>query len=172
LVNVYGFGKGCKTAMLKINRRIDYAIRVMLCLARRMPGSRLPTQVVQEEMQIPRPILRRIIANLAHVGLVNTFAGPNGGLELAHPARAIHLRHIWEAVEGPVLISDCLEEPNSCPLEAECSVNREWCRLQNLIVRELESINIEQLAHNPSHRSEELCFQTVTSGLYAPFGSK
>jgi Rrf2 family protein len=97
-------------------------------------------------MRIPPRLLRRIIADLARVGLVNTFPGPKGGLELASPARTIRLRHIWEAIEGPLLISDCVEGMQACPLEAGCPVNRHWLQLQVQIVRDLDSITLEELA--------------------------
>ena len=136
--------------MFKINRRTDYAIRVMLCLARRASGARLPTQAVQKEMQIPRSFLQRIIADLARVGLVNTFAGPNGGLELARRAEAINLRQVWEAIEGPIQISDCLTGREACLFETDCPVNRRWQRLQALITGELEAIRLDELAQEAS----------------------
>jgi Rrf2 family protein len=158
--------------MLRINHRTDYAIRVMLSLARREPGARLATQVVQEEMQIPRPFLRRIIADLSHVGLVNTFAGPNGGLELARPAKTIHLRHIWEAIEGPISISECLSGSNACPLKAGCLVKGHWCRLQSLIIQELESTRLDQLAQEAGRLAEGQSVQTAPSGIFAPLASR
>ena len=158
--------------MFKINRRTDYAVRVMLCLAKREPGARLSTQTVQEDMRIPRPFLQRIIADLSRVGLVNTYAGPNGGLELAQPAGEIRLRQIWEAIEGPILISDCLEGPDACPLEVGCPVNRRWRGLQAMIVRELESIKLDDLAEEASHLPEGISIQTVTQTIFTPFGAK
>jgi Rrf2 family protein len=136
--------------MFRINRRTDYSIRVMLALAKRPPGTRLSTQVIKEEMLIPRSFLQRIIAGLSKSELIRTFQGPNGGLELSRPAKAINLRQIWEAVEGPVLISDCLDSPGECPLEAGCPVNARWRCLQALIVQELESTDLAQLAEEAS----------------------
>lgn len=156
--------------MFKINRRTDYAIRVMLSLARREPGARLATQHIQEEMHIPRSFLQRIVADLARVGLVNTFSGPNGGLELALPAAAIHLRHIWEAIEGPILISDCLEGEIACPLESGCPVNRRWRRLQAMIVRELESITLEGLVEEANLLPKGTPIQSLTQPVFASFG--
>lgn len=147
--------------MFKINRRIDYAVRVMLCLAKREPGSRLATQLIQEEMRIPRPFLRRIIADLSRVGMIRTFAGPNGGVELARQPEKIHLRQIWEAIEGPILISDCLEGVNSCPLETGCPVNRRWKRLQALILSELESITLDGLVEDAKQLSQEAPIQAL-----------
>ena len=132
--------------MLKINRKTDYSVRVMVCLAKQPVGTRLPTQRVQEEMLIPRPFLQRIIANLSKAGLIQTFPGPNGGLELARSASEINLRHIWEAAEGPLNISDCLKAPGECPLDVTCPVRSRWGKLQALIADELEASTLEILA--------------------------
>lgn len=142
--------------MFQINRRTDYAVRVMLCLARRPPGARLSTRTVQQEMRIPRPYLQRIIAELSRAELLRTYAGPRGGLELALPGEAIHLRRIWEAIEGPLVISDCLEGPQSCPLEAGCPVNQRWLRLQSLIALELESVTLADLAQEAGFLPEHI----------------
>lgn len=132
--------------MMRINRRTDYAVRVMLALAKRPPGTRISTGMIQEEMLVPRPFLQRIIADLSKARLVSTFTGPNGGLQLARPANEITLLHIWEAIEGPLVISDCLEAPYDCPLNPACPVNSRWRRLQDGMLRELESVRLDELA--------------------------
>ena len=132
--------------MFRVNRRTDYAVRVRLCMARRPEGARLSTQSIQEEMLIPRPYLQRIIADLSKSKLVNTFAGPNGGLQLAVPAEEVTLVHIWEAIEGPVIISGCLRAPGECPLADRCPVRKRWGHLQALIVHELKKTMLRQLA--------------------------
>lgn len=158
--------------MFRINRRTDYAIRVMLCLAGRPPGSRLPTQTVQQEMRIPRPYLQRIIADLSRAELLRTYAGPGGGLELALPREAIHLRRIWEAIEGPLRISDCLEGPQACPLESGCPVNRHWLRLQSLIAQALESVTLAELALEAGQLRPSLPLQSLAENLLSGAAAK
>ncbi len=131
--------------MLRINRRTDYAIRVMLALAKRPETARISTQTIQDEMQVPRAFLQRIIADLSKKSLLRTFPGPNGGLQLARASQSISLRDIYEAVEGPLLISECLASRGACPLDATCPVHPRWKRLQEIIVQELEAISLEQL---------------------------
>jgi Rrf2 family protein len=132
--------------MFRINRKTDYAVRVMLCLARRPFGARLNTQLIQDEMLIPGALLHRIIADLSRFQLVRTFPGPGGGVELARPAENISLRHVWEAIEGPLCISDCLVAPEECPFSTTCPVLSRWARIQSLLVRELEATTLAQLA--------------------------
>lgn len=132
--------------MFQINRKTDYAVRVLLALAKRPLGSRLSTQVIQSEMRVPRPFLQRIVAELARAGLLRTFLGPRGGLELARPAAQINLLHIWEAIEGPLLISDCLKGPGECPLDHGCPVHHRWGRIQAFLTQELQAATLEKLA--------------------------
>lgn len=132
--------------MMRINRRTDYAVRVILALAKQTPSARLSTQEIQDQMLIPRPFLQRIIADLSKAKLINTYPGPNGGLELARPSETINLRQIWEAIEGPLVVSECILAPGDCPLSGECPVRCRWGRLQNLMLQELENTTLDQLA--------------------------
>lgn len=132
--------------MFRINRRTDYAVRVMLSLAKRPFDQRISTRAVQEEMLVPRPYLQRIVADLARAGLIRTSPGPHGGLQLARSAESISLRQVWEAIEGPLLISDCLKACGVCPLDQGCPVRSHWGRLQGLLAQELESLTLAQLA--------------------------
>lgn len=132
--------------MFRINRRTDYAVRVMLCLAKRPFGTRLSTQTIQNEMQTPRAFLHRIIADLSKVDLICTYPGPNGGVQLARTAEEITLRQIWEAIEGPLMVSECIEAPQDCPLNAGCPVRARWGSLQTVIAQELDHTSLEQLA--------------------------
>jgi len=131
--------------VFKINRRTDYSVRVMVALAKRPFGARLSTQAIQDEMLVPRAFLQRIIADLSKARLVLTYAGPNGGLQLARSPEAITLRDIWEAVEGPLLVSDCLKGCGECPLAEGCPVRGHWGQLQAQILQVLEAANLKKL---------------------------
>lgn len=132
--------------MFKVNRRTDYAVRVLLYLAQRPAGSRASAEEIMREMLVPRAYLHRIIARLSNTGFLATFAGPKGGLELALPARDINLLQVWEAMEGPLLISNCLKSPGECPLDEGCPVRQRWGRIQAVLVHELKSITLAELA--------------------------
>ena len=134
--------------MLKINRQTDYAVRVLLALAKRREGTRLSTAEIQQEMLIPRAFMTRIVAQLSHAGLINTFAGRDGGLMLSHPTSQITLRDVVEAFEGPILLSACLQVKgeDDCPFQANCPVRPKWGRVQVAMMREMAAITFEDLA--------------------------
>ena len=134
--------------MLKINRQTDYAVRVLLALAKREEGARLSSTDIQQEMLIPKAFMTRIVAQLSHAGLLNTFPGRDGGLMLPHSPAKITLRDVVEAFEGPILLSACLQvkDENDCPFQSNCPVRPRWGRVQVAMMREMASITFEDLA--------------------------
>ena len=150
--------------MFKINRQTDYAIRVVLALAKQPEDSRLSTAEIQQATLVPHAFLQRIVADLARAGLLLTFPGRDGGLQLAHASSAITLKDVMEAIEGPMVISDCLVSPEPCPLDTPCPVQACWGRLQQVILRELNSINFEQLVRD-THTNFSQSHQNILSTL-------
>jgi Rrf2 family protein len=134
--------------MLKINRQTDYAVRVVLALAKLGQGVRRSSADIQQEMLIPRAFMSRIVAQLARDGLVNTYPGREGGLSLPRPASQITLRDVVEAFEGPILLSACLQVKgeDDCPFQSSCPVRSKWGRVQVAMMREMASISFEDLA--------------------------
>ena len=133
--------------MLKINRQTDYAVRVVLALAKYGEGTRLSSAVIQQEMLIPKAFMSRIVAQLARDGLVNTYAGRDGGLMLPRPASQITLKDVVEAFEGPILLSECMQAKgeDDCPFRSNCPVRSKWGRVQVAMMREMASITFEDL---------------------------
>ena len=133
--------------MLKINRQTDYAVRVVLALARQGPGAKRSTAEIQQEMLVPKAFMSRIVAQLARAGLLNTFPGRDGGLMLPRPASQITLKDIVEAFEGPILLSQCLQVKgeDDCPFQVNCPVRPKWGRVQVAMLREMAAITFEDL---------------------------
>jgi Rrf2 family protein len=134
--------------MLKINRKTDYAVRVVLALAKYGEGARLSSAEIQQEMLIPPALMSRIVAQLSREGLVNTFPGRDGGLMLPCPASQITLKDVVEAFEGPILLSECMQVKgeDDCPFQSNCPVRSKWGRVQVAMMREMASITFEDLA--------------------------
>ncbi len=134
--------------MLRLNRQTDYAVRVVLALAKQPEATRLSTSKIQQEMLIPHALMPRIVADLAKAGLISTFPGRDGGLSLPRPAAEITLRDVVEAFEGPILLSKCLQVrgEDDCPFQASCPVRPKWGRVQVAMLREMAMVNFADLA--------------------------
>jgi Rrf2 family protein len=135
--------------MLRINRQTDYAVRVILSLAQRDEATRLSSAEIQREMLIPKSFMGRIVAQLAQAGLVTTFTGRDGGLQLQRPASQITLKDIVEAFEGPVLLSECMQSKgeDDCPFRGNCPVRSKWGRVQVAMLQEMASVTMASLVN-------------------------
>jgi Rrf2 family protein len=131
--------------MLRINRQTDYAVRVLLALAKHPLGTRLSTAEVRDEMLIPKSVSLRVVADLARGGFIETFPGRDGGIKLARPAEEINLLQVTEHFEANFSVSECIHAKGLCPFEESCPVRRRWARLQKVITAELENITFSDL---------------------------
>jgi len=132
--------------MIRINRQTDYAIRVILALAKRGDDALLSTSQIQQEMLIPKALSLRVVAELAKGGFILTFLGREGGLRLARPSSEINLRQVVTHFENNFTVSECLHGGGTCPFDNSCPVRCRWARLQTLILQELENTTFDELA--------------------------
>jgi Rrf2 family protein len=95
-------------------------------------------------MQIPPSVLHRIIASLGHNHIIRTFPGREGGVQLARSAGEISLLDVFEAVEGPLQLSQCFSEDCDCPLNTPCPVQHCLRHVQKAIARELASVHFDR----------------------------
>jgi Rrf2 family protein len=132
--------------MIRINRQTDYAIRVILALAKQGDEALISTSQIQQEMLIPKALSLRVVAELAKGEFILTYPGREGGLKLARSAAEINLRQVVTYFESNFTVSECLHGGGTCPFDASCPVRCRWARLQALILQELENTSFDQLA--------------------------
>ncbi len=131
--------------MLRINKRVDYAMRVVLALAKRPAGERVTARQIQDEMGVPQAFLRRIVADLSRTGLIRTYLGPKGGLQLAQPPEEVTMYDVITAIEGPVVLAACLYDHDDCPMNGSCSIQNRWQAIQDTMISQLQSVTFADL---------------------------
>lgn len=129
---------------MHITRKGDYAIRVVVDLARAVGGT-ARTEDVARRTDVPRAYLSKIVQALAHAGLVRTQRGTRGGITLAEAPQAITLRQVIEAVEGPISVNRCVLRRGICPRDTTCPVRPVWLGIQDLVLHELDAVRVQDL---------------------------
>ena len=131
---------------MQITRQTEYAVRVMLELARLPKGEMLSAREISEKQQIPEVFLKKTIQILARAGLVHTQRGPRGGVQLAKDPTEVTLADILVAVEGPLALNVCLVPGYECVNKPGCKVHRVLARAQKALVSELSCNSLAELA--------------------------
>lgn len=130
---------------MQITRQADYAVRAMAYLTQLGPDKRAATSQIAEEKQIPPSFLAKIVSQLSVAGLLNTSRGARGGVSLAKTPTEISLLDVVEAIDGPILLNECVGDISNCPFGESCTVRAVWCEAQRNLVNHLSSTNFGQL---------------------------
>jgi len=109
-------------------------------------GQRAPTSEIAREQRIPPSFLAKIISQLSVAGVVQTSRGARGGVSLARPSEEISLLEVIEAIDGPIMLNECVLDPKACIFGEKCPVQPIWCDAQAQLVRRLEGTNFASLA--------------------------
>lgn len=129
---------------MQITRQADYAVRAIMYLAKLAPGEKAATSQIAEEQEIPLSFLAKIIAQLSVAGLLQTMRGARGGVTLARPPKEITLLEVVEAIDGPILLNECVNGGHDCPIK-DCVMRKIWSEAQGDLVGRLERTNFGDL---------------------------
>jgi Rrf2 family protein len=130
---------------MQITRQADYAVRAVTYLAKQGPNQRAATSVVAREMKIPPSFLAKIISQLSIAGLLHTSRGARGGVTLAREPGKISILDVVEAIDGPIMLNECVGDPAGCSYNEECLVHPIWAEAQKNLVKQLSDTKFDQL---------------------------
>lgn len=131
---------------MQITRQADYAIRAVRYLSKLDANQRAATSTVAKEMKIPPSFLAKIISQLSIAGLLNTSRGARGGVSLARAPQDISLLDVVEAIDGPILLNQCVGDPGKCEFVDECAMHPIWMEVQETLTRRLSETSFASLA--------------------------
>ena len=130
---------------MQITRQADYAVRAMAYLTQLGTERRAATSQIAEEKKIPPSFLAKIVSQLSVAGLLNTSRGARGGVSLAKDPTEISLLDVVEAIDGPILLNECVGDISNCTFGESCAVRSVWCDAQRELVNRLRSTTFGQL---------------------------
>lgn len=128
---------------MQITRQADYAVRAILYLAQLGPNQKAATSQIAEHQEIPLSFLAKIVAQLSVAGLLQTMRGARGGVMLARPPEEITLLDVVEAIDGPIMLNECVNGDDDCPMH-ECPMRNVWNAAQADLVARLQATNFAQ----------------------------
>ena len=130
---------------MQITRQADYDVRAVLYLARIEGNQRAATSQIAQEQHIPPSFLAKIISQLSIAGLLHTSRGARGGVTLAREPKDITLLEVIEAIDGPIMLNECVGDSSTCTFDEDCPLRPVWCEAQNELVTRLKGTNFQQL---------------------------
>ncbi len=133
--------------MKLITRNTDYAMRALCYIARKKGDSVTVTEMV-EELDIPKPFLRKILQTLSSEGLLESQKGLGGGFSLALPEEKILLTDLIRIFQTSIRLNECIFKKRLCPNRATCLLKREIDDIEADVLSRLKKITIASLIKN------------------------
>jgi Rrf2 family protein len=133
---------------MQITRQADYAVRAVLYLTKLGSEQRAATSQIAEEQQIPPSFLAKIVSQLSVAGLLQTSRGARGGVSLARPPEQISLLEVVEAIDGPILLNECVAANGVCTFGDDCQMKPVWCDAQAELVERLKTTTFDRFLGN------------------------
>lgn len=131
--------------MLRLSKKADYALMAMKHLAMRADGAAASAREIAESYDIPVELMAKILQRLARSGLVISLQGTRGGYRLARPSVQITVADIIEAIEGPLRVTACSSDEESCGQFAKCNVRDPLWRIKDRIVSALSDCTLQEI---------------------------
>jgi Rrf2 family protein len=132
---------------MNVGRRVDYAIRALAYLAAQPSGRIVPRSEIRDRQAIPTHFLSKILRSLVSGGLLISVSGARGGFRLGRAARDISIRAVYEIVEGPLSLIECINQgADFCRYAPVCSQIDIWSGAQQMLEAYLENISIGDIA--------------------------
>ena len=132
---------------MRLTSLADYAVVMMAAAARHGGDARLSAALLAGETGVPLPTAQKLMGKLASAGLLSSARGTGGGFRLAREAGGISLADIIEAVEGPIAMTNCVDEKrNDCALDGHCQVKPHLSVVNGAVRGALQGVSLASLA--------------------------
>jgi Rrf2 family protein len=128
------------------NRECEYALLGMAALATEGSGRPLMLSEIAVREELPLSFLSKIFQKLLKHGLVVSHRGVERGYTLAREARAVPLRTILEAIEGPDLFERCVFSHRPCAGEENpCLMHKAWQDVRPQVQAAFENTTLQDV---------------------------
>jgi FeS assembly SUF system regulator len=133
--------------MFRLSKITDYGIVLLAHLANADEPSVHNARLLAEEVDLPFPVVGKILKSLARRGVLHSHRGAKGGYSLSRPAHEITVAEVIAALEGPVALTEC-SGSSTCIHEEHCQVRDPWQVINLVVQNALTEITLADLVHS------------------------
>lgn len=134
--------------MLKVTRLADYAVSIIASFSG-CEEEILSSQEIIVKTKLKKATVNKLLSKLVKKNFLEPFRGVNGGYKLKKDLSNISIKELIEAIEGPVLLTDCLNKnANNCNLFNVCNTKNIWSFVNAAINNTLDGIKVKDIKNN------------------------
>ena len=136
--------------MLRFSKKADYALIALKDLSASSAQSSSTARAIAGRYDIPVELMAKVLQRLSKMGVISSHKGIRGGYYLDRDATEISVADVIQAIDGPVLVTACSDEDESCDQYSKCNVRDPLWRLKKRILEVLSSFTVDELIADES----------------------
>ena len=130
---------------MKLSTRSRYGTRMMQDLAQHYDKGPIQIGDIAKRQDISVKYLEQLIIPLKKVNFIKSVRGPKGGHMLAKPPEEITVGEIVKVLEGGIILSDCIDNPDTCAKSSSCLTRGIWEEATKAMYDKLNSITLSNM---------------------------
>ena len=120
--------------MLKLSKKVEYGLMAILHMDMLDGREIITAREISGRYNIPPELLGKVLQSLARSGLAESVHGARGGYRLCRPLEKLTVGDVFEAVEGPLHLVKCHDDPAHCEQYDVCNIRDPVLRIQERII--------------------------------------
>ncbi|EQB87183.1 Rrf2 family protein [Clostridium punense] len=129
---------------MKLSTKGRYGVKAMVDLAINYGKDPISIKSISERQNISEYYLEQLFSSLRKSGLIKSIRGASGGYILGKEPKEITVYEVLEVLEGPIEISNCLEE-GSCNNIDCCATRTVWKKIKESIDSVTTAITLQDI---------------------------
>ena len=130
---------------VKLSTKGRYGVKAMFCLATEYGDEPVSIKSISEKQNITVAYLEQLFAPLRKAGLIISIRGAQGGYKLAREPKDITVAQIMDVLEGPIEVSECLEDESKCSNLDCCATRSLWAKIKNSIDNVTQNVTLQDM---------------------------
>ena len=132
---------------IKLSTKTRYGLRVMFDLAQYSNGKPISLSVIAERQKLPLNYLEQIMLLLKNAELVVSVRGAYGGYKINGELSEITVKDIFDVLEGPVMLSDCIKT-DGCGKSNYCITRLIYKELSDTVNDVIVRISLQDMVND------------------------
>ena len=132
--------------MLKITRKVEYALIAVRHLQNSGTDRLVPAKEIARQYCIPHELLSKTLQKLSKKKIIQSVKGPTGGYRFRSKSNNVNMKNFIEILEGPVGLMDCYFDSDCIQLNS-CNIRNPINQINDSIRLLLEKMTLADFAN-------------------------
>jgi len=132
--------------MLKITKKVEYALIAIRHLNNKEEDKLSTSAEIANSYKIPKPLLAKILQQLAKTKIIKAVKGPYGGYKIIKDPIKIKMTEFFEIMEGPMGLVDCNYDSECYQIDC-CSIKGPINKINNSVKSLFDNMTLAEITY-------------------------